>query len=49
MNLFTSKSKYNLGLTKEPVEQPLDLMSIYEKVKKKKQIDNENKENQEKK
>ena len=35
MNQFLSKSKYNLGLTKEPYE-PIDIKAIYEKVKKKK-------------
>lgn len=36
MSLFKSKSKYNLGLTKEPVEKPIDLMEIYKKVQEKK-------------
>lgn len=35
MKIFTSKSKYNLGMTKDNFE-PLDLKAIYEKVKKKK-------------
>jgi len=41
MNLFNSKSKYSLGMTKEPsVNEPIDLKALYEKVKKKKEKEN---------
>ena len=40
MNLFSRKSKYDLGLTKEPYE-PIDIKAIYEKVKKKRKIKND--------
>lgn len=36
MTIFLSKSKYSIGMTKEPVE-PIDLKAIYEKVKRKKE------------
>jgi hypothetical protein len=36
MNIFRNKSKYELGLTKEPYE-PIDLKAIYDKVRKKKE------------
>lgn len=35
MKIFTSKSKYNLGMTKDNFA-PVDIHAIYEKVKKKK-------------
>lgn len=43
MTIFLSKSKYSIGMTKEPVE-PIDLKAIYERVKQKKE--KENKENE---
>lgn len=39
MTIFQSKSKYNLGMTKEPYE-PIDLKAIYEKVKRKEKENN---------
>ena len=36
MGIFQHKSKYNLGMTKDNFE-PIDIRAIYEKVKKKKE------------
>lgn len=36
MNIFTSKSKYELGMVKDTYE-PIDLKAIYERVKKKRE------------
>lgn len=35
MNIFLSKSKYSIGMTKEPYE-PVDLKALYEKARQKK-------------
>lgn len=40
MRLFSTKSRYSIGMTKEPVE-PVDLMAIYEKVRKRKKEEND--------
>ena len=37
MGIFQSKSKYNIGMTKEPFE-PVDLMDLYHKAQEKKKI-----------
>lgn len=39
MNIFQSKSKKNIGMTKEPFE-PIDLKALYERAKKKRDKQN---------
>lgn len=36
MGIFQSKSKYNIGMTKEPFE-PVSLKELYERAKKKRE------------